>query len=542
MSEDANTELKPDTEKGKTSVPITNKELANRVRQANQQFEVLDDKQENFPSALGNLAEFFNLKRVRIVPDKDPQKEGFGKPTSGNIRLMNYDSVLPKEILINLFSLKEKLPQKLAQIEKMLEKQGIAFAHIFDSSTEDDEFLTEDEMSVNIALGEGASKQWLEKHIDRPEKLDLEMLDKKLKQKQCIYIKIDSITRKNWKNAVPIMEERTDDDNSQIEYGFGPDIFINIPYTPAKDIDLAVQQLNALFSALSEIGIFNLSEPVNLTIAFHGEMQSQEPYKAPLSSKAYQLAIEKIQGQEDERSSSRNPYVNFFHKDLQIVPFLSYEEAVRATKLIDPELAKQTIITRKEICEVIQTDSGKYEVLLPKSEYGPLDPFNPDYRSIFHHSRINETWTEERSSYLPENQDIKKQIRGYILELAGGKRLLLSNAPLDKEMQILKSLDKGYGIEIFNIQSEQAFNKATLLDQLNQQIELDVSMLKDLNIPARDRKLYKYWMTRILLKKDPQSLEELSGDLSDKLEEMQQILYRQRQKNKKASSLNSSKS
>lgn len=146
------------------------------------------------------------------------------------------------------------------------------------------------------------------------------------------------------------------------------------------------------------------------------------------------------------------------------------------------------------------------------------------YWSPYLHSKIEEAWLATGRKRPP----LDSAARGYIAELASGKRILTTEKP-DQLKEILPQLSKEYQISDVTEENSDAFEKTVYADQITKAINLDVNHLKQAGVSASEIQFYDYWAKRFWLTRE-YSPRTVYGSVEKRFKELQDLITKEKKK------------
>lgn len=507
------------------SLRVTNQELTARVDEANQHFLEIEDIPENHLKTSGKAAEYFSLNRCDFRPSKDPSERHLYIPQEGQVVI--FSSFIPTELTKRFYQV-EDVSTKLEEAQVNLRTQGVNLVFVYQieppkkpASEGSVGYHVKEERSLYLAVGKNASIDGLKGLISSKDG-DYSYMDRAEQLKSFTFLETGTLEKS-------IFRRIGDDGNYKEEeprYGY-PSLFLRVPYGSESDINVAIEELNTVFEALKDAGLFPIIEgKPQLSIEFQVARRVFGPEgQVSLTADEYGKSIQTLKDKIDEPTDQ---YTAYFMQDLKRVKFLPYAKAARTTKQIMPASLNKELIARYEICELVKTEEGKWDILLPSKDFLPPEGV---YWSYLLHSRIEETWMESEREVPPIDDNA---VRGYFVELASGIRVLVTDLKPDQLKTIIPQLNKNYQIsDLSELSSSQessdAFEKTVYVDQITKAIDLDTSYLKQVGIPNSDIQFYEYWAKRFWLTKE-YSLETVYGAVENRFRHLQDLISREKRK------------
>ncbi len=506
---------------------VTNSEITRRVGDANSQFVLPSDLEENLIIVGGSIAEYLGVGATSVQPLPDPSEDVLSVPEKGTIFISG--SLFLDDISAHLWEIpSDEVRKRLDEVVSTLGQTGLKI------KTDFSEYVSWTNAGgsqnihrlLRIAIGDKlkSDTDFDEYDLNGP-KFTPGEVDHALVRDGVVFIKFK-------------LEKKTRDPVSQSIRFRTVDDFIELPYLPGVEVSDSLAKIEKVFAQLREKGLFSAGVPPSLPsikLNFNTDRKTRSPLRVGVSLDQYRDLINKLHKRDlEQQTSPTNDFAAYCQTDIRRVPLLSYEEAVRTTRQINPKLAGADLIAREEICEAVRTDDG-WEIMLPASDYSEIEPGHLYTESMIH-ARIEPTWKqrgrEAQLQRLKSNQDRgsdkdgrKNVIRGYFYELASGDRFIAVDADQQMVAEVTGSLHTAYQITGF----ENVFNRASFVDQLYKALDLETSIMRSLGIGDSDIKFYSYWYERFHISQD-RNLEAVTDKVAFKFEELQKKIYDFRQK------------
>ena len=517
--------------------PITHDELITRIGQCNDLLLHLKDTRANWMS---NKVSFrgYNIGLVHPHIVEDPREDrlyherGIMFVSHGNYN---------KEESERLFDL-SNLEDRVNQSVEIARSQGVA-VHAYVEENKDVSVkpniasLTKENKTLHAVIGKNATNEdleWImnhEKHYGSPNDLRNYLITKGIS-----YVRVEGIARDTWsgdKSRTPGFAEYNEELNVTYSYPKFVHLEYYMPFSESCRYDESLEQVGTFFRALGESLVFELGDDkVALKSEFRGERAEHRSINLGITNDEYKRIISRLETRKHIYDVGDDRFLGVFLQDLSRIPYLSYEESVRATRMVNPNLlVHNKLIARRELCEMRKDDKGNWQLLLPAEDYLPPES---DYREPYNHSRIGETWGSDRSDLMRQVSDNRdEERRGYLLQFIDGTyAVALETNISDMDEKFRQDLAR-YGIDT---DMNDVFNNLVLESQIGGRIKLDAKMLSEAGVPEKDINLYTYWAKRRLLESDrlqfpPDKIQARLDEVEKKLYNLRQLKSKQKQKN-----------
>ena len=473
----------PEAEGAKELGPIvTNDEIEARVKVANKQFLQFSDFPENHVILTGSGIELLGrMAFPGIRPVDDPTGENVHTLDSGKLMLRPHNFLTDKDTAM-LFE-DSDLSKKFQNLSTFLVTKGIHLIYCLDK--QDPQMNTNEKGSfgigqMSIHLGFEPLDSSSDNQSDISSVIGVVTFYQEAKSRSATVISINHLQKNISMKILPTGEKE-----ERVFY-YDPIIDMDIPYSKHRDITQSTIFLTEVIKGMDEKGIISLDIDPTIEFRFSKPIKSTESKERPaLEKKEYDKRIAEL-SKTDSEIESGDLFVRQFFEDLKRVEFLSFTDSVRHTRLLTPTLLTKDLIVRNEICEVAQTKEDNWVILLPA---GLFIPPEEDYRNIYMHSRIRETWEDSSAEYssrrslVEELKPIEEFVqldkipvgygyRSYFIEFASGKKTIIIGANKVEAEKIMAELKKKLDIEDLDVlfPDEDLLEKITYERQVNASI------------------------------------------------------------------------